>query len=115
MLILIFVLLLCQDDAQTLISHLLDRLMCGERYGERRGAAFGLAGVVKGFGISSLKKYGVTSALRGALEDRCKFLLSTCYISYEGCSFYHIVYSVSFNDSSWSSSVVSMTSVSRFL
>lgn len=44
--------------------------MKSEKYGERRGAAFGLAGVVKGFGITSLKKYGVVSVLRDALADR---------------------------------------------
>lgn len=41
-----------------------------EKYGERRGAAFGLAGVVKGFGISSLKKYGIAATIRQGLEDR---------------------------------------------
>lgn len=44
--------------------------MKSEKYGERRGAAFGLAGVVKGFGITSLKKYGIVSVLRDALADR---------------------------------------------
>jgi len=41
-----------------------------DKYGERRGAAFGLAGVVKGFGISSLKKYSIAATLRQSLEDR---------------------------------------------
>lgn len=45
-------------------------MMKCEKYGERRGAAFGLAGVVKGFGISSLKKYGIAAILRQGLEDR---------------------------------------------
>jgi len=44
--------------------------MKSDKYGERRGAAFGLAGVVKGFRISCLKKYGIVVALREALEDR---------------------------------------------
>uniref|UniRef100_J3LSA3 TOG domain-containing protein n=1 Tax=Oryza brachyantha TaxID=4533 RepID=J3LSA3_ORYBR len=59
-----------QDEAQALVSRLLDRMMKCEKYGERRGAAFGLAGVVKGFRISSLKKYGVAATLRQGLEDR---------------------------------------------
>ncbi|GJN23498.1 hypothetical protein PR202_gb11149 [Eleusine coracana subsp. coracana] len=59
-----------QEEAQALVSRLLDRMMKCEKYGERRGAAFGLAGVVKGFGISSLKKYGIAATLRQALEDR---------------------------------------------
>ncbi|RLN18249.1 translational activator GCN1 [Panicum miliaceum] len=59
-----------QEEGQALVSRLLDRMMKCEKYGERRGAAFGLAGVVKGFGISSLKKYGIAAKLRQSLEDR---------------------------------------------
>lgn len=59
-----------QEEGQTLVSDLLKRLMKSEKYGERRGAAFGLAGIVKGFGISSIKNYGVVTALLEALEDR---------------------------------------------
>ncbi|KAM0941961.1 putative armadillo-like helical, translational activator Gcn1, TOG domain-containing protein [Dioscorea sansibarensis] len=59
-----------KEDGQTLVSGLLDRLMKSDKYGERRGAAFGLAGVVKGFGISCLKQYGIATVLREGLEDR---------------------------------------------
>ncbi|KAB1202522.1 Translational activator GCN1 [Morella rubra] len=59
-----------QDDAPALVSRLLDQLMKSNKYGERRGAAFGLAGVVKGFGISCLKKYGIVAVLREGLADR---------------------------------------------
>lgn len=59
-----------QDDAPALVSRLLDQLMNSDKYGERRGAAFGLAGVVKGYGISCLKKYGITAAIRESLADR---------------------------------------------
>ncbi|OVA02254.1 HEAT [Macleaya cordata] len=59
-----------QEDAQALVSGLLEKLMHSDKYGERRGAAFGLAGVVKGFGISSLKKYGIVAVLKEGLEDR---------------------------------------------
>lgn len=52
------------------MTRLLDKLLKSDKYGERRGAAFGLAGVVKGFGISCLKKYGINSALREGLADR---------------------------------------------
>lgn len=44
--------------------------MKSEKYGERRGAAFGLAGVVKGFGIPCLKKYNIVAVLREGLADR---------------------------------------------
>ena len=59
-----------QDDAAALISRLLNWMMKSEKYGDRRGAAFGLAGVVKGFGISCLKKYGIIALLQEGLADR---------------------------------------------
>lgn len=59
-----------QEEAAALISRLLDQLMKNDKYGERRGAAFGIAGAAKGLGISCLKKYGIVSALQEALMDR---------------------------------------------
>ncbi|KAJ8770180.1 hypothetical protein K2173_011515 [Erythroxylum novogranatense] len=59
-----------RGEAPVLVSRLLDQLVKSDKYGERRGAAFGLSGVVEGFGISCLKKYGVISALREGLLDR---------------------------------------------
>ncbi|KAG6482942.1 hypothetical protein ZIOFF_059581 [Zingiber officinale] len=59
-----------QEDGQTLASKLIDRMMKSDRYGERRGAAFGLAGVAKGFGISCLKNYSIITALHEGLQDR---------------------------------------------
>jgi hypothetical protein len=43
-------------------------------FSDRRGAAFGLAGVVKGLGISALKGYGIIDALKvGQLPaNHCK-------------------------------------------
>lgn len=58
------------EDAPALVSRLLNQLMKSEKYGERRGAAFGLAGLVKGFGISCLKKYGIVAVLQEGLVDR---------------------------------------------
>ncbi|KAK4356440.1 hypothetical protein RND71_025411 [Anisodus tanguticus] len=58
------------EDAPSLVSRLLDQLMKSDKYGERRGAAFGLAGVVKGFGIVCLKKYGIVAALHEGFADR---------------------------------------------
>ncbi|KAK9146319.1 hypothetical protein Sjap_006222 [Stephania japonica] len=59
-----------KDEAQALVSMLLNKLMHSDKYGERRGAAFGLAGVVKGLGISCLKKNGIVAVLEQGLEDR---------------------------------------------
>lgn len=42
----------------------------GSCHGRRRGAAYGLAGIVKGLGISSLNGYGVLAYLTTALDDK---------------------------------------------
>ncbi|KAF2074627.1 hypothetical protein CYY_004066 [Polysphondylium violaceum] len=39
-------------------------------YADRRGAAFGLAGTVKGLGISSLKNYKILEVLQSYVEDK---------------------------------------------
>ncbi|RZC22442.1 Protein ILITYHIA isoform E [Glycine soja] len=59
-----------QDDAAALFNRLMDQMMKSEKYGERRGAAFGLAGLVKGFGISCLKKYRIVITLQESLAER---------------------------------------------
>nr|KYP71848.1 Translational activator GCN1 [Cajanus cajan] len=59
-----------KDDAAALVNRLLDQLMKSEKYGERRGAAFGLAGLVKGFGIPCLKKYRIVIILQECLAER---------------------------------------------
>ncbi|XP_050917035.1 protein ILITYHIA [Lathyrus oleraceus] len=59
-----------QDEGSALVTRLLDQMMKSEKYGERRGAAFGLAGVVKGFSISCLKKYKIAIILQECLAER---------------------------------------------
>ncbi|KAF8055816.1 hypothetical protein HT031_006591 [Scenedesmus sp. PABB004] len=65
---------LAEDKAY--VEGLLDRLLEGLRlggqagYGLRRGAAYGLAGAVKGLGMSSLKGYGLLEALKARVEDK---------------------------------------------
>ena len=58
------------DERRTLIESLLTQVTSGEGYADRRGAAFGLAGAVKGVGISSLKSMGVMDAIKAAVEDK---------------------------------------------
>lgn len=56
--------------------------MKSEKYGERRGAAFGLAGVVKGFGISCLKKYKIAIILQECLAERLEYSLLYIFFLY---------------------------------
>ena len=59
-----------RDDCPELISKLLTLLLTTEDPCERRGAAFGVAGLVKGLGIMSLKQLQVISQLQEAIEDK---------------------------------------------
>ena len=60
------------DDAfiaQT-VDGLLEQTLHGKTYGDRRGAAFGLAGAVKGLGLSALKGRGIMEALKTGVDDK---------------------------------------------
>ncbi|KAG0555734.1 hypothetical protein KC19_11G000200 [Ceratodon purpureus] len=59
-----------KDNAAVLVANLLHRLKVSDKYGERRGAAFGLAGVVKGFGLPSIKRFKIMEALRAGVDDK---------------------------------------------
>ncbi|KAJ3294416.1 translational activator of GCN4 [Borealophlyctis nickersoniae] len=61
-----------RSGAAVLVEKLLHQLYNSPKYGERRGAAYGLAGVVKGCGISSLKDFQIMSSLKDAVEDKKK-------------------------------------------
>ena len=52
------------------VAGLLKTCLGGETYGDRRGAAYGLSGCVKGLGLSSLKAFGIMDALKGGVEDK---------------------------------------------
>lgn len=58
------------DDAPALVQKLLHQLLESENYGERKGAAYGLAGLVKGMGILVLKQLEIMSTLTGAIQDK---------------------------------------------
>jgi len=55
-----------------ILQGLLSTLLSTPSYALRRGSAFGLAGVVKGLGIATLKKDGVMAALQAAAEEKKK-------------------------------------------
>ena len=52
------------------ITSLLDQLVQAKAYAARRGAAYGLAGVVKGKGVSALRQYRVMRILQSATENK---------------------------------------------
>ncbi|XP_050533442.1 eIF-2-alpha kinase activator GCN1 isoform X2 [Daktulosphaira vitifoliae] len=59
-----------KDDADAILKKLLNRLFNSASFGERKGAAHGLAGVIKGLGILSLKQYDIMSTLTEAIQDK---------------------------------------------
>ncbi|KAG0238098.1 translational activator of GCN4 [Actinomortierella wolfii] len=58
------------DQVPDLLKRLMDATFHSPKYAERRGAAYGLAGVIKGRGISSLKEFSVMAALKAAVDDK---------------------------------------------
>ena len=61
------------DEAEYLIDKLFSTLTTGQTYASRRGAAYGLAGVVQGRGIRVLKEYDLMEKLKEAAEDKSMF------------------------------------------
>ncbi|KAM0793613.1 hypothetical protein ACM66B_001046 [Microbotryomycetes sp. NB124-2] len=59
-----------KDDVPTLVDRLMNDMFGAQKYAERRGAAYGLAGVVRGRGISSLREFVVMHRLRDSAEDK---------------------------------------------
>ncbi|KAG2084813.1 armadillo-type protein [Suillus discolor] len=53
---------------RTLIDHLFEELFDGSKYASRRGAAYGLAGTIKGLGIGAMKEYDAINRLWTAPE-----------------------------------------------
>ncbi|KAJ9659689.1 translational activator of GCN4 [Coniosporium apollinis] len=52
------------------VQQMLQNLLQSKKYAARRGAAYGLAGIVRGKGISALREYRILSTLRGAAENK---------------------------------------------
>lgn len=56
-----------------LVGHLFDGLFDSPKYAQRRGAAYGLAGVIKGIGIGGMKEHNVMARLRTASEEKKRY------------------------------------------
>ncbi|KAG8455790.1 hypothetical protein GDO86_001836 [Hymenochirus boettgeri] len=62
-----------REDAGGMIQKLLALLLESDKYAERKGAAYGLAGLVKGLGILSLKQHEMMTTLTDAIQDKKNF------------------------------------------
>ncbi|XP_052799821.1 eIF-2-alpha kinase activator GCN1-like [Mya arenaria] len=59
-----------KSDAPELVHKLMDLLLQSDNYGERKGAAYGLAGLVRGLGITALKQLDIMTTLEEAVKDK---------------------------------------------
>ena len=59
-----------KPDAPELVQKLMLHLLDSENYGERRGAAYGLAGLTRGLGITALKQLDIMGTLENAVKDK---------------------------------------------
>ncbi|XP_063238170.1 stalled ribosome sensor GCN1 isoform X2 [Bacillus rossius redtenbacheri] len=62
-----------KDEAPQIVQKLLSQLLESENYGERKGAAYGLAGLVKGMGILALKQLDIMNTLTTAIQNKKNF------------------------------------------
>nr|XP_019949232.1 PREDICTED: eIF-2-alpha kinase activator GCN1 [Paralichthys olivaceus] len=62
-----------KEDAAGIVRNLLQLLLESDKYAERKGAAYGLAGLVKGLGILALKQQDIMSTLTDAIQDKKNF------------------------------------------
>jgi len=59
-----------KSDAADLVRNLTSLLLDSDKYGERRGAAYGLAGLTKGLGILALKQLDIMNTLTEAMQNK---------------------------------------------
>ncbi|KAF8343178.1 armadillo-type protein [Cantharellus anzutake] len=62
-----------QDKASLLMDELFQTLTTASKYAERRGAAYGLGGILKGWGVVGFKEFRVMASLRSALGNKKNF------------------------------------------
>lgn len=60
------------DNVKDYVQNVLDRLFNSKDYAGRRGAAYGLAGMVHGSGIYALREYRILSSLKAGTENKKK-------------------------------------------
>lgn len=60
----------CGDKSNKYFDQILNTLLTSKKYAVQRGAAYGLAGLVMGRGINSLREYRIMITLSSALENK---------------------------------------------
>ena len=58
------------DKTSDYVQDIIDRLLNSKKYATRRGAGYGLAGIVSGKGVSALREFRIMSTLKGAIENK---------------------------------------------
>ncbi|KAJ6443430.1 translational activator [Purpureocillium lavendulum] len=60
----------CSDKSSKYFDQVMDELLNSKKYATQRGAAYGLAGLVLGRGISSLREYRILTTLKAAMDNK---------------------------------------------
>lgn len=58
------------QEVSAYIDQMMEQLLHAKKYASRRGAAYGLAGIVRGKGLGVLKEYRIMSTLRNGAENK---------------------------------------------
>jgi hypothetical protein len=64
---------LMRPKLPSLVNHLFDQLFNAPKYAIRRGAAYGLAGVIRGTGIAGMKEFDIIRKLQAAAEEKKRY------------------------------------------
>lgn len=59
-----------KENTSDYVQEVLEKLLNSKKYAARRGAAYGLAGIIHGKGLSGLREYRIMSTLKGAIENK---------------------------------------------
>ncbi|KAJ4359251.1 translational activator of GCN4 [Ascochyta clinopodiicola] len=59
-----------EQETSKYVDQMMEQLLQSKKYPARRGAAYGLAGIVQGKGLGILREYRVMSTLNGAVENK---------------------------------------------
>lgn len=60
----------CSDKSSKYFDQVLETLLTSKNYASKRGAAYGLAGLIRGRGISALREYRILITLKSATENK---------------------------------------------